>query len=95
MEHKRLVVLQNGHIVEEGFYNQQLNHFASILEKDGAKVVSKTKPAFNFDYGYIVSGFNGLTAEMNTMLIQANLKAVVKRLLRNTCSVHLQEVAVQ
>lgn len=90
---QNLVTLCCGHQMNVEAYNQKLNHFGDVLTMDGAELRYKDKPKQSYDYGYILANFRGITKEMQTRLIQANLKARVVELLPSFAVVNLMDAS--
>ena len=88
------VITSSGHVMSTEFYNKQLNYFGEVLTKNGGSILCAVKPKHKFDYAYTIEGFKHFTQEIYTLLIKANLKAEVKRLLPNTVVVYLKEFSI-
>lgn len=89
-----MITTTSGHIITTEFYNKQLEYFGNLLTKNGGEVICAVKPKHKFDYAYTIEGFKHFTQEIYTLLIKANLKAEVKRLLPNTVVVYLKEFSI-
>ena len=92
MNNGKLVFMPCGHCMEADAYNKKLDYFAGVLTQNGGMVGNKTKPEHTYDYSYIITGFVGLTKEIQTALCRANLKAEVNQLLENTAIVSLKQI---
>lgn len=72
-------------------FNEKLNYFGGVLTKDSGVISNCCHPHFKYDYSYIITGFKGLTSDIKTALIKANLIAEVKELLPNTSLIQLKQ----
>lgn len=71
-------------------YNENKNKFISIIEDCGAKVISSSKPFFNYDYGFLVSGMSKVSSELCKKLTSYNVTITTVSLLKETICIYLK-----
>ncbi len=86
---EKLVTLVSGHQLYESVHKNKLQFLAKQVEKFGGIVSSMCKPAFNYDYGFIVSNLKEIPKELYEVFGRAGLKAKFESLLPNTAVLNL------
>ena len=89
---ENLVILNDGHQVFSSFYQERLVYFQSILEKDGLKVISKSKPNHDFDYSYLIENFKGLSKRTYECFGRANMKSNINELTGGIFIIQLKNI---
>lgn len=89
-KNKPIVTMTTGHEVTGKFYDRCLNHFGSLLNACGARVVQACKPVADYDYSYVVEGLSEIPRDVLTQYGRAGLKTTVERLSKHTSLVRLK-----
>lgn len=89
---ENLITLNDGHQVFLSFYQERLAYFQLILEKEGLKVISKSKPNHDFDYSYLIENFKELSKETFEFFGRANMKLNINQLSENMYIIQLKNI---
>lgn len=77
---EKFITLMSGHQMFESRYKKHLEHFASVIETFGAKVVHKCGPLQDYDYSYMVENLKEIPKELMTHFGKAGLKTTTTSL---------------
>lgn len=81
---QKLVTLVSGHQLLESVHQSRLKLFAKKIEDFGGKVCNMCKPAFNYDYSYIVYDLKTIPRDLLEFFGRANLKVKHEELIPGT-----------
>jgi len=86
-----LITLTNGHQMDIAYYNMLITHFKTVLEQFGAKVIQCCRPAFKYDYSFLIhTQKDSVPKEAITLFGNAGLKTEIQQLQDTTSMLRLK-----
>lgn len=73
----KIIIMACGHEMYQSAYESRSDYFANLLEKQGALVNSKDKPAVEsgFDYSYLIENMAAIPKDLHTDFSRAGVVA--------------------